>query len=131
MGCHAQVWPDSVQLEPVRRSYFSGEPLRWERVHDLPDYVYFNHSAHVNKGIGCVSCHGRVDRMALDYQVASLTMGWCLDCHRSPERNLRPLSQVTSMTWQPPPGHAGEVLARKLAAQYRVRHLDNCTTCHR
>lgn len=131
MGCHAQVWPDSVQLEPVRRSYFSGEPLRWERVHDLPDYVYFNHSAHVNKGIGCVSCHGRVDRMALDYQVASLAMGWCLDCHRSPERNLRPLSQVTSMTWQPPPGHAGEVLARKLAAQYRVRHLDNCTTCHR
>jgi hypothetical protein len=130
MGCHAQVWPDSVQLEPVRRSYFSGQPLRWSRVHDLPDYVYFNHSAHVTKGVGCVSCHGRVDQMALAFQVAPLSMGWCLDCHRAPERNLRPLAQVTSMTWQPPPGER-DTLARKLAAAYRVRHLDHCTTCHR
>jgi formate-dependent nitrite reductase cytochrome c552 subunit len=132
MGCHAQVWPDSVQLENVRRSFFSGEPLRWQRVHQLPDYVYFNHAAHVNKGIGCVSCHGRVDRMALDYQVAPLTMGWCLDCHRAPEPNLRPLTQVTSMTWQPPSSpRERDALARKLAAASHVRHLTSCTTCHR
>jgi hypothetical protein len=130
MGCHAQVWPESVQLEPVRRSYFSGEPLRWHRVHDLPDYVYFDHSIHVNKGIGCVSCHGRVDRMALVYQQAPLSMGWCLDCHRAPERQLRPRDQITSMDWQPPAGQR-EALARTLAQSYGVRHLTNCTTCHR
>lgn len=130
MGCHNQVWPDSIQLEPVRRSYFSGAPLKWNRVHDLPDYVYFNHAVHVNKGVGCVTCHGRVDRMALDYQVAPLTMGWCLDCHRAPEPNLRPLSKVTSMDWQPPPGQR-EALGKKLAIVYGVRRLTNCTTCHR
>ena len=126
MGCHSEVWPESVQLEPVRRSYFSGKPLRWQRVHELPDYVYFDHSIHVNKGVGCVSCHGRVDRMALVYQVAPLSMGWCLDCHRSPEDHLRPLDQVTRMDWQPQPGQGSE-----LAQLYGVRRLTHCTTCHR
>jgi hypothetical protein len=83
MGCHNQVWPDSVQLEAVRRSYFADQPLPWNRVHHLPDYVYFNHAVHVNEGIACAACHGRVDDMALAYQVASLAMGWCLDCHRT------------------------------------------------
>ena len=130
MGCHAQVWPDSIQLEPVRRSYFSGEPLRWNRVHDLPDYVYFNHAIHVNKGVGCVTCHGRVDEMAVAYQVAPLSMGWCLDCHRAPEPNLRPLDQVTSMTGQPRPGQQ-KVLGKMLAASRHVHHPTHCTTCHR
>jgi hypothetical protein len=130
MGCHAQVWPKSIQLEPVRRSYYSGEPLRWNRVHHLPDYVYFNHAIHVNKGVGCVSCHGRVDEMAVVYQVAPLSMGWCLDCHRAPEPSLRPLSRVTSMDWQPPVGQR-KALGKKLAALYGVRTLTNCTTCHR
>ncbi len=128
MGCHNQVWNQSPMLEPVRRSYFSGEALEWNRVHHVPDFVYFNHSIHVNKGVGCVSCHGRVDQMALDYQVAPLTMGWCLDCHRNPEPNLRPQSQITSMTWtaeQDPKGHEQAV------TEYNVRHLTNCTTCHR
>ena len=130
MGCHAQVWPKSVQLELVRRSYYSGAPLRWQRVHEVPDYVYFDHSIHVNKGVGCVSCHGRVDKMALAYQVAPLSMGWCLDCHRSPEKNLRPLDQITNMDWQPPPGRAVE-LGRELAQLYGVQSKTNCTTCHR
>jgi hypothetical protein len=82
MGCHAQVWPDSIQLEPVRRSYFSGKPLQWNRVHHLPDYVYFNHSVHVRHGVQCKQCHGAVEEMALVYQVAPLSMSWCLDCHR-------------------------------------------------
>jgi hypothetical protein len=83
MGCHAQVWPDALQLEPVRRSYFSGEPLQWSRVHHLPDYVYFNHAVHVNHPVACAECHGRVEQMALVWQVAPLSMGWCLDCHRA------------------------------------------------
>jgi Cytochrome c7 and related cytochrome c len=127
MGCHNEVWPRSIELEPVRRSYFSGAPLRWQRVHEVPDYVYFDHSIHVNKGVGCVSCHGRVDKMALSYQVAPLSMGWCLDCHRAPEKNLRPLDQVTNLEWQPPDAELGP----KLAQLYGVRRLTNCTTCHR
>ena len=130
MGCHAQVWPESIQLEPVRRSYYSGQPLRWNRVHHLPDYVYFNHAIHVNKGVGCVTCHGRVDQMALDYQVAPLSMGWCLDCHRDPAPNLRPRDEVTSMTWAAPKGDGG-ALGRALLARYDVHEKTNCTTCHR
>jgi hypothetical protein len=131
MGCHSQVWPESIQLEPVRRSYYSGKPLSWNRVHQVPDYVYFNHAIHVNKGVGCVSCHGRVDQMALAYQVAPLSMGWCLDCHRDPAKNLRPLAQITSMTWQPKPEERGR-LGEALVRAYGVRvGLENCTTCHR
>jgi predicted CXXCH cytochrome family protein len=126
MGCHSQVWPDSPQLEPVRRSYFTGKPLRWQRVHELPDYVYFDHSIHVNKGVGCVTCHGRVDRMALAWQVAPLSMGWCLDCHRSPDEHLRPPDQITNMEFEPRPGQG-----RELAQLYGVRHLTHCTACHR
>ncbi|HEX2569066.1 MAG TPA: cytochrome c3 family protein [Polyangia bacterium] len=129
MGCHNQVWPRSPVLEPVRRSYFTGLPLPWNRVHDLPDFVYFNHAIHVNKGVGCVTCHGRVDEMALVYQVAPLTMGWCLDCHRAPEAHLRPRTEITSMTWQPS-GDA-KALGRQLAEEYGVRHLTHCTACHR
>jgi Cytochrome c7 and related cytochrome c len=130
MGCHAQVWTESLLLEPVRRSYFSGRPLAWNRVHALPDYVYFNHAIHVNKGVGCVTCHGRVDQMALDYQVATLQMGWCLDCHRDPAPNLRPPEAITSMTWQPPADGRARFQSA-LAERYGVRSLVNCTTCHR
>jgi hypothetical protein len=130
VGCHAQIWLKSVQLEPVRRSYFSGEPLAWNRVNQLPDYVYFNHSIHVNRGIGCYSCHGRVDQMALAWQVAPLSMGWCLDCHRDPEPHLRPATEITSMTWQPP-RHGRAALGRALAERYGTRRLEGCTTCHR
>jgi hypothetical protein len=129
MGCHGQIWNNSPMLEPLRRSYFSGRPLRWNRVHHLPDFVYFDHSVHVTGGVGCVTCHGRVDQMALDYQVAPLTMGWCLDCHRDPAPHRRPLAAVASMTWSgggtPPPTIAHDRPGRTIDA------LTTCTACHR
>lgn len=132
MGCHNQVWNKSPYLDPVRDWYFTGKPIPWERVHNLPDFVYFDHSIHVNKGVGCVSCHGRVDTMASVQQVEPLTMSWCLDCHRSPEKNLRPLDQITSTVWAPPsdPKEA-EALAQKLAADLNVHTRTSCSTCHR
>jgi hypothetical protein len=129
MGCHSQIWNDSPKLEPVRASYFSDLPIRWRRVHNVPDFVYFNHAIHVNKGVGCVTCHGRVDRMASVYQSAPLTMQWCLECHRAPERHLRPLFAITNMAWDP--GEAGEELGARLATELGVRKLTHCTTCHR
>ncbi|EYF06912.1 cytochrome c3 family protein [Chondromyces apiculatus] len=129
MGCHGQIWNDSPQLAPVRESYFSGRPIRWRRVHNVPDFVYFNHAIHVNKGVGCVTCHGRVDQMASVRQSAPLTMQWCLDCHRAPEPHLRPLSAITDMTWSP--GGGGDEVGRGVAEALNVQHLMHCTTCHR
>lgn len=129
MGCHAQIWSDSPALADVRESFFQDRPIAWNRVHRVPDFAFFNHASHVNKGVGCVTCHGRVDTMARVEKVASLTMGWCLDCHRDPTPHLRPLSEITSMTWNPD-GNAsmrGAELARLLHVQTRT----NCTTCHR
>jgi len=99
MNCHAQIWTDAQLLEPVRQSWATGESLPWTRVHDLPDYVFFNHEIHVNKGIGCSSCHGRVDQMPIMYMQNSLQMEWCLNCHRNPEKNLRPTSEIYNMAW--------------------------------
>ncbi|MBI4508122.1 MAG: cytochrome c3 family protein [Deltaproteobacteria bacterium] len=127
MGCHGQIWNNSPVLEPVRRSHFSDRPIPWNRVHDLPDFVYFDHSIHVNKGVGCVTCHGRVDQMVRVYQVAPLTMGWCLDCHRSPERHLRPKELVAVMNFRQADSRAREALAQR----YGVRRLTHCTACHR
>ena len=127
LGCHNQIWNDSTLLAPVRDSAASGRPIAWQRVHSLPDFVYFDHSIHVNKGIGCVSCHGRVDEMAAVYQVAPLTMGWCLDCHRDPVPNLRPRDQITSMTWQA----KSPAVTAALAKTYGTRSLTHCSTCHR
>lgn len=129
MACHGQIWQQSPMLEPVRRSYFSGMPIPWKRVTDTPDYVYFNHAIHVNKGIGCEECHGRVDQMARVYKAQAMDMAWCLSCHRAPERHLRPLSEITTMGWKP----AGDVraLQAQLARQYRVERRTDCTVCHR
>jgi hypothetical protein len=99
INCHAQIWTNAELLEPVRHSWATGESIQWIRVHDLPDYVYFNHEIHVNKGIGCASCHGRVDEMPLMYQQNSLQMEWCLNCHRNPAPNLRPTSEIYNMSW--------------------------------
>jgi hypothetical protein len=127
--CHSQIWADSPMLEPVRASWRNNESLHWTRVHDLPGFVYFNHSIHVNKGIGCSTCHGRVDLMPLMWEVNSLTMGWCLDCHRAPERFIRPRNAVFQMDYQLPQDQ--EALGRKLVAEYKVRKLEDCYTCHR
>ena len=131
MNCHRQIWTNADLLEPVRASYRDGTPIRWARTHDLPDFVYFNHSVHVAKGIGCVTCHGRVDKMQLMYQEASLLMEWCLDCHRDPVKNLRPQEQVFNMDWQPPPPAELKALQARLAKEYDVQSLMSCSTCHR
>jgi hypothetical protein len=129
MNCHSQIWSTSPYLEPVRASFRSGMPLRWTRVHDLPDFAYFDHSVHVNKGVGCSTCHGRVDLMPLVRQEASLQMEWCLNCHRNPERYVRPRSEVFRMDYTPPLNQAE--LGSKLVDQYKIRRLTDCSTCHR
>jgi hypothetical protein len=130
MNCHAQVWNRSPLLAPVRASYFSDRPIVWRRVQRLPDWVYFNHSIHVNKGVGCATCHGRVDRMAAVMLLAPLTMQWCLDCHRDPGPNLRPPEFITSMDWAPTDVDRA-ALAESLLHRYQVHTRTSCTTCHR
>ncbi len=128
MNCHARIRTESPKLALVRESYESGKPIPWVKVHDLPDYVYFDHSVHVTRGIGCVSCHGRVDRMDVVAQKAPLSMGWCLDCHRHPERHLRPKDKITDMAWR---AEDQEALGRRLKAEYGVNPPTSCSTCHR
>lgn len=126
MNCHATVWKESEKLLPVRQAYFENAPLKWVRVHDLPDYVYFNHSAHVTRGVGCESCHGRIDQMVQVYQHAPLTMEWCLGCHRNPEPNLRDPEKVTAMGYEPAPGEGA-----RIREQNKINPPTDCSTCHR
>ncbi|MEM9597807.1 MAG: cytochrome c3 family protein [Acidobacteriota bacterium] len=133
MNCHSQVWADSPMLEPVRASYRDNEPIEWNRVHDLPDYVYFDHSIHVSRGVSCFECHGEVNKMPLLKRGASLQMAWCLDCHRNPAPNLRPPSEVTNFRWEPPEDAGDEYFAH-LAAEANIQgqeRLWSCSTCHR
>ena len=132
MNCHSQIWANAPILEPVRTSFRDNKPLHWTRVHDLPDFVYFNHSIHVKKGVGCVTCHGRVDEMPLMYQQATLQMSWCVDCHRNPAKYVRPREQVYNMAWERPADDPG--LGARLVQEYKiagVEQLTNCSTCHR
>ena len=129
MNCHSEIFSNSPYLEPVRASFSSNIPIRWTRVHDLPDFVYFNHSIHVNKGVGCTTCHGQVDRMPLMWQENTLQMEWCLDCHRNPEKFVRPKAAVFSVDYQPPPDQAE--LGKRLVAEYQIQKLTSCSTCHR
>lgn len=126
MGCHSQIWNRSPHLELVRRSYFSGEPIRWERVHDLADFVYFNHAVHVTQGISCERCHGDVGQMARVYQVQPLTMGWCVDCHRTPEEFIGKPAEPSS-TWTATLQQYDE----ELFNDRTVTRLTTCTACHR
>ncbi|HEY4015161.1 MAG TPA: cytochrome c3 family protein [Polyangiaceae bacterium] len=127
MHCHAQVWQRAGRLAPVRASFFDDRPLHWRRVHQLPDFVYFDHSAHVTHGVGCVECHGRVDLMAAVRAGAPLTMKWCLDCHRDPTPRLRPASAVTDMEWKAPPGWTPDLLPNHGHVEPPV----DCAGCHR
>jgi Cytochrome c7 and related cytochrome c len=145
MNCHSQIWTNAQLLEPVRASYRSGESLQWTRVNQLPDFVYFNHSIHVTKGVGCNTCHGPVDQMPLMYQQESLQMEWCLSCHRAPQNNLRPRDQVFNMRYQQPSSTNPVVvdgqsyteqaaLGVALIKKYNVRNvmdITSCNTCHR
>jgi hypothetical protein len=129
MSCHSQIWSQSPMLEPVRESFRTDRSLEWVRVHDLPDFSYFDHSAHVNKGVGCSTCHGRVDQMPLMWQEASLQMEWCLECHRHPERYLRPKAEVFNIAYEPPSDQLA--LGRRLVEEYGVQTRTGCSTCHR
>jgi hypothetical protein len=145
MNCHSQIWANAQMLAPVRESFSSGKSLVWNRVNDLPDFVYFNHSIHINKGVGCNTCHGPVDRMPLMYNFASLQMEWCLDCHRAPEKYLRPRDQVFNMRYEQPSSdkpvsvegkeYADQLtLGRDLKDRYKLRtvaDITSCSTCHR
>ncbi len=132
MTCHAELLSDAAVLAPLQRAYATGETLAWNRVHDLPDFVYFDHSIHVAKGVGCTTCHGPIDEMPLVRRVASLYMEWCLDCHRAPERFLRPREDVFDVHWQPPADQRrrGAALAQAYGLR-SVRELTDCSTCHR
>jgi hypothetical protein len=130
MTCHSQIWTNAALLEPVRQSLASDTPIRWNRVNDLPDYVYFNHGIHIAKGVGCSSCHDDVGRMSLSYKAKSLTMGFCLDCHRNPGPRLRPHDQIFNTEWK----RTHETpSAQALLAEYRIgaRTLTDCSICHR
>ncbi|MFY9742754.1 MAG: cytochrome c3 family protein [Candidatus Sulfotelmatobacter sp.] len=145
MNCHSQIWTNAAMLEPVRASYRSGESLEWTRVNQLPDFVFFNHSIHVTKGVGCNTCHGPVDQMPLMYQQESLQMGWCVSCHRAPQNYLRPRDQVFNMRYEPPTSAKQVVvdgtsftnqqtLGFALISKYKVRNvmdITSCDTCHR
>jgi hypothetical protein len=129
MSCHSQIWASSPTLEPVRASLRTNTPLRWTRVHDLPDFVYFDHSIHVTKGIGCSTCHGQVDQMPIMWRENTLLMEWCLGCHREPERYVRPREAVFRMDWNPSADQMRD--GRRLVQAYHIRKLTDCYTCHR
>ena len=145
MNCHAQIWTGAALLEPVRESFRTGKSLIWTRVNDLPDFVYFDHSIHVSKGVGCNTCHGPVDRMPLMFNYASLQMEWCLECHRAPEKYLRPRDQVFNMRYEQPSALQPVTVDGKeytdqfslgtdLAQKYKLRtvtDITSCSTCHR
>jgi hypothetical protein len=129
MNCHSQIWSTSPFLEPVRASFRDDRSLRWLRVHDLPDFVYFNHSVHVKNGIGCETCHGRVDQMPLMLQEHSLQMEWCLDCHRNPAAYVRPRSEIYTMGYRPPVPQS--VIGPRLVKEYGISGRTSCSACHR
>lgn len=128
MSCHKLIWSASDMLAPVRASLADDEPIRWTRVNDLPDFVYFDHSIHVAKGVGCASCHGRVDQMPLLYRAQSLQMEWCIDCHRNPEGHVRPRGEVFDMGWE---ARDQATLGPALVAEYHIEPRIDCSTCHR
>ena len=131
MTCHSQIWKDAPMLAPVRESYAENKPLKWNRVVDLPGFVYFNHSIHVNKGVGCSSCHGRVDEMPITWKSVDAEMQWCLACHRHPESQLRNLADVYKMDWKPSNKPAAAATALAQARAINKTHLTDCSACHR
>jgi hypothetical protein len=141
MNCHKAILPNSEKLKPVRESYATGKPIQWKKVHPMPDYVFFNHAAHVNAAISCVECHGNVNHMETVYQAAPMNMGWCVQCHRSPEQHIRPKDKVTDLDWAPDVTQgefkgmtikqAKVALGKKLKAEYHINPNTDCITCHR
>lgn len=138
MNCHNQVLKDDARLAPVRESFKNGTPIPWVQIHKLPDYVYFNHSVHVNRGVSCVECHGRIDKMDEVYHYQPFSMTFCLECHRDPQAKIRPLDKITDLGWNPADSNKPKVIAEKrreigtqLVDHWKVQSLQNCSTCHR
>lgn len=131
MNCHSQVKKDSPALAPIRASYESGEPVDWVRIHKTPDYVYFNHAVHVNRGVSCVSCHGQINEMEVVYHAESLSMGFCLECHRNPEQFVRPLEHVYDLSWEQEDPHAQLTKGRELVHDWNINPPQSCSGCHR
>jgi len=129
MNCHTLIGLDKKSIDPIRESWATGKPIEWVRVHNLPNYAYFNHSAHVTAGIGCVSCHGNVRQMPIITQKKPLSMGWCLECHRNPDPHLRPVSEMTNMEWEPPADH--EKFVAEWKQQKNINPPTDCSGCHR
>ena len=129
MGCHSVVWNDAPMLEPLRESFREDKPIEWNRVHDLPDFVYFDHSIHLAKGVGCTTCHGQVDQMPLMWRENTLNMNWCTQCHRDPAAEIRPLDQLFNNEWDPTT--LTRIQREELAEQNDVQSMLDCTTCHR
>ena len=129
MNCHKQILPESVKLLPVRESWSTGIPIQWARVHQTPDFAYFNHAAHLRVGVGCASCHGIISDMEVVAQAQPLSMGWCLECHRNPEMHIRPLSEITNMNWTPPQNQ--KEIAAKIINEKKIKPPVDCSGCHR
>jgi len=129
MNCHQLVQRDSPKLAALRESVANGMPVEWVRIHNVPDYAYFDHSVHVGAGVGCVSCHGRIDEMEVVYQTEPLSMAWCLDCHRNPDPHLRPQGEVTNMAWRPPKDQIA--FAAQIKEELRLEPPEDCSSCHR
>lgn len=129
MNCHLQMWSDSPMLAPVRESFATGAPIEWTKLNDLPDFVYFDHSIHIRKGIGCVTCHGRVDQMPLTSRKMAFHMQQCLECHRNPEKFVRPREEVFNLAWEPEHGQAA--IGAKLVKAYNIKKATDCSVCHR
>ncbi len=130
MNCHSQIWDQAPMLEPVRESFRTDRSIAWTRVHDLPDFVYFDHSIHVKRGVACVTCHGRVDKLPLMRAESPLTMEWCIGCHRAPELHVRPPEKVFDLTWEPPNGDQ-LALGKELVEKHGVKSMMSCSVCHR
>ena len=131
MNCHTQVLKDDARLALVRESAATGKPIQWIQIHKLPDFAYFNHSVHVNRGISCVECHGRIDQMDEVYHAKPFSMSFCLECHRHPELKLRPENKITDLAWQQPTEVAQKDFGKKAMQDWKVESLQTCSTCHR
>jgi hypothetical protein len=131
MNCHLHVQKENPKLELVRRSYETGRPMEWVRIHETPDYAYFNHAVHVRRGISCVSCHGKVNRMEIVWHHEPQSMGWCLECHRQPEEHLRPVEQVYNLDWEPEEGVSPGEIGLRLKEDWQINPPENCAACHR
>jgi hypothetical protein len=129
MTCHSQIWTNAAMLEPIRASYRDSKPISWTRVNAVPDFVYFNHSIHIAKGVGCTTCHGPIAEMNITWRAETLYMRWCLECHNAPEKFLRPRSEIFNAFYVPPADQ--DALGEKLMKEYKVQKLTSCTTCHR